>query len=112
MEKTEELEGGGATSDEEQNVSKHVTKTVKLKARKVSVIQKAKITQNIQSKIMYTSNQMSEGKEWEQNIFDDSGSDLDLVGAEKVAKDGVETIKNMEKMDVENVQLILSKLLV
>ena len=60
-EKPEESDGGGATSDEEQNVPKHMAKTVRLKARKASVIKKAKIQQNIQSKIMYASNHRTEG---------------------------------------------------
>ena len=68
-------------------VSSKVAKSVKIKkARSVKVIRKATVLVDIQSKTMYTATKREKGKYWEQNVFNDSGLDFDLVGSQKRCK--------------------------
>ena len=67
-------------------------------------VRKAGISPNAQSKTYYASNKKKKGTEWEQNIFNDSGADLNLVGGAKAEKDKVTLYEPPEKMEVEDVQ--------
>ena len=61
----------------------------KNKTKKVltAKIRKAGIPPNAQSKTHYAANKKKTGKEWEQNFFNDSGADLNLVGGARAEKD-------------------------
>ena len=100
-------DGIGASSEEEQNVSSQVAKSARIvkKARSVKVIKKATVPVDIQNKIMYGATEREEGNYWELNDFNDSGSDFDLVGAEKAAKDVVRIVTEILQLDVEDVQV-------
>ena len=48
-----------------------------------------------QAEIMFTANKRKAKRNWKQVVLKDSGPELDLVGADKVEKDG--TKKTMKK---------------
>ena len=106
--KKEESETEEGTSDEESSVGKQVARRVKIKQKGKKVckakVYKAGIPPNAQSKTYFASNKEKRGKGWRQNVFNDSGSDLNLVGRDKAARDKVIVHEKEEKMEVEDVQ--------
>ena len=64
------------------------------KDNKVIVIEIANVSEGFSNKVMYAATKITGGKPWKQVVLNDSGADLDFVGAVKAKKDHVKTTMN------------------